>query len=153
MVGLLFSGGVSIAAACRGREAAAIANREELLGVCDLLRGVPVGERVATVQTFNHPVALCGHPLVAGYGGHLWSHGIKSKDVEEELTALMGGAPDWRDRARLLGARYIFWGAREAAAYPESTAPWAAAPPLVRGPWGALYSTAAREDQGQGAQD
>lgn len=153
MFGLMFSGAVSIAAACRGREAAAIANLDELHAVCGLLRGVPVDQRVATAQTFNHPVALCGHPLVAGYGGHLWSHGIQSKDVEEELQALMKGAPDWRDRARLLRAPLLFWGAREAAAFPASSAPWAAFPPVVRGPWGALYSTAAREDQGQGAQD
>jgi hypothetical protein len=153
LVALFGSGAVSIAAACLGREKTAIANAGEVAGVCEGLRGLAAADRVATAQTFNHPVALCGHALVAGYAGHLWSHGIDAREVEESLKALMRGAPDWRERAGRLEARYIFWGDREAAAYPGSTQPWAIAAPVAQGPWGALYSAAAGEHQGQRAQD
>ena len=57
----------------------AIFEEAELSAVCAALSGVPADARIATVQTFNHPVALCGRALVAGYAGHLWSHGIEPR--------------------------------------------------------------------------
>ncbi len=108
-------------------------------GVCRALAGVPTG-RVATAQTFNHPVALCGRPIVAGYAGHLWSHGLDASVVEGRLGRLMGGEPGWREEAKALGATHVFWGARERAAFRGSKEPWrAAAPPVAAGTWGALY--------------
>jgi hypothetical protein len=94
------------------------------------------------VQTFNHPVALCGQSLVAGYGGHLWSHGIQYRPVEERLRGLMMGEPDWRERAKSLGAAYLFWGPREESEFAGSRRPWEQAAPattLTRGGWGSLY--------------
>ncbi len=112
----------------------------EIAEVCRGLAPLPASARVATAQTFNHPVALCGQPLVAGYSGHLWSHGIKAKAVEEALGSLMAGAPGWEERARSLGARYLFWGAREEAGFPASARPWEASRPVVwDGPFGRLY--------------
>ncbi len=108
--------------------------------VCSALAGLPVRERVATAPTFNHPVALCGHPLVAGYAGHLWSHGIAAEAVTGRLGDLMMGRPGWEDAARAVGARYLFWGGREEREFPTSGRPWAAARnPLARGSWGGLY--------------
>ena len=92
------------------------------------------------MQTFNHPVALCGHALVAGYGGHLWSHGIHAKTVEERLGRLMRGEPGWEEWARQLGARYVFWGVEEERAYPGSLQPWAVGPAVAEGAWGRLYA-------------
>ena len=96
---------------------------------------------MATAQTFNHPVALCGREVVAGYAGHLWSHGLDSAAVEAGLARLMRGEPAWRDEARRLGAAYLFWGAREAAAFPGSRRPWESEgkPPVASGRWGVLY--------------
>ena len=97
----------------------------ELASVCAALRGFPADARVATVQTFNHPVGLCGHALVAGYAGHLWSHGLRADPVQERLGRLMKGEPGWEADARALEARYVFWGPREARAFPFSKRPWA----------------------------
>ena len=98
---------------------------EEKAAVCGMLRAVPVGARVATAQAFEHPVALCGRALVAGYPGHLWSHGLHARPVEERLQRLMLGEPGWEDAARELGAGFVFWGPREAQAFPGSRHPWA----------------------------
>jgi hypothetical protein len=77
---------------------------------------------------------------VVGYGGHLWSHGIDASRVQRGLEALMRGEPDWREEARAVDARLLFWGRREKVAFPESTLPWERGrPPLASGPWGALY--------------
>ncbi len=142
VVGLLFSGAVSVAAASLGGgPRLEILDRAEYAGVCQALARVGRDERVATAQTHNHPVALCGQPIVAGYAGHLWSHGLDARRVERDLARLLAGDPDYRLLARRLGARYLFWGQREREASPLSKQPWkAAGPPVAAGAWGALYS-------------
>jgi hypothetical protein len=116
-----------------------VLDRREYDAVCDVLREVKT-TRVATAPTFNHPVALCGRPIVAGYPGHLWSHGLDSAATERGLAHLMRGEPGWREEAKALGASHLFWGHREAAAFPGSTRPWTkAGPPAASGDWGALY--------------
>lgn len=97
----------------------------ERASVCAALRDLPADTRVATVQTFNHPVGLCGRALVAGYPGHLWSHGLRADDVQNRLGRIMSGEPDWQADARALGVRYVFWGPRERRAFPFSSRPWA----------------------------
>lgn len=121
---LLAPGAVAIATSMRPDHAYDVLDRSEVKAVCEGLAGLPVTERVATVQTFNHPVALCGHPLVAGYSGHLWSHGIRAKAVEDALLSLMMGETGWEEKAKALQARHLFWGRREEAAFVGSSRPW-----------------------------
>ena len=119
LVILLLAPGVPAAiGATFHRKALAIFNVAETAAVCEGLRAVPPDARVATVQTFNHPVALCGRAVVAGYGGHLWTHGIQAGAVEQRLRVLMMGWPDWRKSAKELGATHVFWGPREEREFP-----------------------------------
>ena len=137
---LFFSGAISVLGGSLGRgPRLEVLDLAEYEAVCRALAPLGRDERVATAQTHNHPVALCGQPLVAGYGGHIWSHGLDGVAVERGLGRLLLGEGDYRAQARELHARYVFWGPREQAAFPASTRPWAAAPPLASGPWGALY--------------
>jgi hypothetical protein len=116
-----------------------VLDRAEYAAVCGALAPLAT-TRVATAQTFNHPVALCGRPIVAGYPGHLWSHGLDSAAVEAGLARLLRGEPGWQREARALGASHVFWGPREASAFPGSSRPWeGVAAPVVSGSWGALY--------------
>jgi hypothetical protein len=140
VVGLLFSGAVSVLGASLGR-----GPRLEVLvwpeyeGVCRALETVETA-RVATAPTFNHPVALCGRPVVAGYAGHLWSHGLDGAAVTRRLGTLMRGEPGWREEARALGASHVFWGPREQQAFGSSAQPWRdSGERVAAGPWGALY--------------
>ena len=136
----LFSGAESVVAASAGRGLRLdVFEREEYEAVCASVSGLDRDERVATAQVHNHPVALCGQPIVAGYGGHLWSHGLDARAVEAGLARLMNGSGDYRAAGRALGARYLFWGPRERLAYPRSTRPWEASAPVASGRWGALY--------------
>lgn len=136
----LFSGAQSVLATSVGGQRLEVLDRAEHEGVCRAVAALEPGEPVATAQVHNHPVALCGQPLVAGYGGHLWSHGIAARPVEERLELLMKGSHDYREQARGLGTRYVFWGRREQAAFPDSREAWkAAGPPVASGDWGALY--------------
>ena len=140
VVGLLFSGAVSVLGASLGRgPRLEVLVRPEYEGVCRALEGKETA-RVATAPTFNHPVALCGRPIVAGYAGHLWSHGLDGGAVTRRLGSLMRGEPGWREEARALGASHVFWGPREQQAFAASTQPWReAAERVAAGPWGALY--------------
>jgi hypothetical protein len=140
VVVLFFSGAVSVLAASLGRAPRLeVLDVREYEGVCRALAGVRT-TRVATAQTFNHPVALCGHPIVAGYAGHLWSHGLDAAPVEKRLATLMRGEPGWREATATLGASHVFWGWRERQTFPTSTRPWMeAGAPVVSGPWGGLY--------------
>jgi hypothetical protein len=115
-----------------------VLRRAEHDAVCRALAGIDT-THVATAQTFNHPVALCGRRLVAGYSGHLWSHGLNAGPVEARLKRLMLGEPGWLDEARALRASHLYWGWREAAAFPASARPWERQLPVASGPWGAIY--------------
>ena len=118
----------------------AVFDRAEKDEVCAAIRSVPITARVATAQAFDHPVGLCGRAIVAGYAGHLWSHGLSARPVEERLARLMKGEPGWEEEARDLGASHVFWGRREARAFPESRRPWARDAALVwKGGSGELY--------------
>src|SRR6185295_9759020 len=96
LLGLFFSGAVTVLAASRDHGRFDVFDTDELAGVCQALDGVPLAARVATFATFNHPVSLCGHPIVAGYFAHLWSHGSPTGTLPADLDALLSGEPDWR---------------------------------------------------------
>jgi hypothetical protein len=139
--GLLFSGAVSVLGASLGRgPRLEVLDRAEHEAVCRALEGLKAS-RVATAPTFNHPVALCGQPIVAGYAGHLWSHGHDAAAVQKSLSRLMRGEAGWREEARALRASHVFWGAREQEAFSDSTQPWReGAQPVATGPWGSIYA-------------
>ena len=79
--------------------------------------------------------------VVLGYPGHLWSQGFADYTKPYNLlNRLMQGAANWRELARTLHVRYIFWGGEERSHYAASKRPWETTTPVVAsGPWGAIY--------------
>jgi hypothetical protein len=115
-------------------------NRAEFDGVAVGIRNLPVEARFAAYPTFNHPLLLQGRKVVLGYPGHLWTQGFDYHLEETKLNHVMLGEPDWRNAARALRVRYIFWGREEQTNYPASKRPWEQVLPKVEsGPWGAIY--------------
>lgn len=75
-----------------------------------------------------------------GYEGHLYSQGLDYEPARRDLARLMDGDDGWRDAARRLGVRYLFWGPREAREWPESSKPWRkCAPTVASSPHGELF--------------
>jgi hypothetical protein len=140
-IALFFSGFVSLFGGLVGKENGyGIADRAELDGVGSALRRLPKDARFATLPTYNHPVLLQGRKVVLGYPGHLWTQGFDYTAPEAKLKSVMNGEAGWRETARELRARYLFWGREEKAAYPASQRPWEREAQLVAsGPWGAIY--------------
>jgi hypothetical protein len=118
-------------------------DRARLDGIGTAVRPLPVEARFAAYPTYNHPLLLQGRKVVLGYPGHLWTEGFDYDHPNRQLTALMRGAPNWRETAKALGVRYIFWGREETANYQGSSRPWeTTAPRIASGDWGAIYDLA-----------
>ncbi|MEY2575881.1 MAG: hypothetical protein QOF80_1368, partial [Verrucomicrobiota bacterium] len=117
-----------------------IADRYELDNVGAVVKKLPADARFAGHPIWGHPVLLQGRKMVLGYPGHLWTQGFDFAKTEEKLRNLMLGAPNWKDLARSLHARYLFWGRNETGNYAKSTRPWERESALVAsGDWGAIY--------------
>jgi len=69
-------------------------------------------------------VIVLGHPVVCGYEGHLWSHGLDYQARLAKLNDMMNGEPGWQQKATELGVAFIFWGPLEFARWPDSKLPW-----------------------------
>lgn len=123
-----------------GKTGFGVADRAELDAVGVVVRKLPTETRYAGFPTYNHPILLQGRKMVMGYPGHLWTQGFNYSEVESKLQALMKGAPNWKEMARALGVRYLFWGREEKLNYPTSTRPWEREAAIVAtGDWGAVY--------------
>ena len=141
-IALFGSGFVSLfGGLAAGRSGFEFSDRRELDAVGVAVRSLPAEARFAAYPTYNHPLLLQGREVVLGYPGHLWTQGFKNyENVEQKLRELMEGAQNWREIARALRVRYIFWGREEMHNYPASKRPWEATAPLVAsGGWGAIY--------------
>ena len=118
-------------------------DRARLDAIGTAVRPLPVEARFAAYPTYNHPLLLQGRKVVLGYPGHLWTEGFDYDNPNRQLTALMRGAPNWRQAAQALGVRYIFWGREETSNYKGSTRPWeTTARRIASGDWGAIYDLA-----------
>jgi hypothetical protein len=138
---LFFSGFVSlIGGLAAGRPGYQLASRAEIDFVAAAVRRLPMEARFAGFPTYNHSLLLNGRKMVCGYGGHLWTQGINSAEVDSKLHDLMLGQGDWKKTARELEARYLFWGNLEKTNYSNSSRPWEKQLPLVaQGSWGSIY--------------
>jgi hypothetical protein len=137
---LFFSGFISLIGGIDGRyKGYEISRRSELEPVGFAVRFLPPDSTFAGWPTYNHPLLLSGCKMVEGYAGHLFSHGIPYEARDEQLKAMMMGAPEWRGIAAELNVRYLFWGASEEDAYPDSTQPWKDLPVVAAGAWGTIY--------------
>ena len=143
-IALFASGFVSLfGGLAAGRTGFGFANRAELDEVGIATRNIPVEARFAAYPLYNHPLLLEGRKVVLGYPGHLWTQGFDYAGTENQLRQLMEGAANWRETARGLRARYLFWGREEQSNYPTSKRPWEKAAGLVAsGDWGAIYDLA-----------
>jgi hypothetical protein len=108
-VALFFSGAVSLVAGLDGRHGYELAKRSELAAAKKALRDVPPGTRIAVEPQFNHPVILLGYPVVCGYDGHLWSHGLHYQEPLAKLRTVLRRTGDWQNTARELGAEWVYW--------------------------------------------
>jgi len=138
---LFFSGFVSLVGGIDATHGGyRLARRSELNALTAPLREIPLSETFAAFPTYNHPLLLLGRKVVAGYEGHLSSHGIDCTQQLAALKFLMMGEPGWKQTAIALGVRYLYWGDQEREEYKESRTPWKRECSVVaQGAWGEIY--------------
>jgi len=138
---LFFSGFVSLLGGlAAGRPGYQLANRSETDFVAAAVRRLPVEARFAGFPTYNHPLLLNGRKMVCGYGGHLWTQGINSTEVENKLRNLMLGQGDWKKNGPRAKGPLSILGKSGENQLRESTRPWEKQLPLVgQGGWGSIY--------------
>ncbi len=106
---LFFTGAVSLMAGLDGRHGYELAKKSELATARMALMDVPPGTRIAVDPTFNHPVILLGYPVVCGYEGHLWSHGLHYEEALAKLRSVLRKEIGWLDTADGLGAEWVYF--------------------------------------------
>ncbi len=142
---LFASGALSLVTGLDGsHQGYTLADQEELDALRPALEEIPVTATFACLPTYNHPLLLLGRKVVAGYEGHLYSHGIDYQPRWKALETLLRGGPGWEEAARMVEADYLFWGPREREKYGKNGDPWRDRLPLVtEGSWGAIYDLSA----------
>jgi hypothetical protein len=125
LIALFFSGFVTLVGGINSEHHGhSIAKLSELEAVREATSQISVSETFAAEPTYNHPSLLVGRKLALGYIGHVSSHGLLFAEQERQLSALMGGGPNWRLHAARLGARYLFFGRGESERWPNSQQGW-----------------------------
>ena len=136
-----------------GKGGFGFASRGEVDAVAKAVEKLPLEARFAAWPTYNHPLLLDGRKVVMGYPGHLWTQGFEDYGKTNDLlNKLMQGAPNWRELARALKVRYVFWGREEKRNYAASTRPWEKTAAIAAsGTWGAIYDLEKAPIPGQSA--
>jgi hypothetical protein len=104
---LFFSGAVSLVGGLDRRHGYDLASRSELAASAIAFKDVPPLDRIAIDPQFNHPAILLGRPVVCGYEGHLWSHGLDYREKFTKLRLVIDQAPDWMETAQEIGAKWV----------------------------------------------
>jgi len=117
---LFFSGAVSLIGGLDRRHGYDLVSRSELAETVIALKEVPPMDRIAIEPRFNHPVILLGRPVVCGYEGHLWSHGLDYREKLAKLQKVLNQEPGWIEAAGEIGAKWVLPpGRREPIKVPE----------------------------------
>lgn len=109
VVGLFATGALSLIGGLDGRHGYTLFKKSELQAASAALKNVPPGARIAVEPRFNHPVLLLGYPVVCGYDGHLWSHGLAYQKQMQALQGVLRREEGWRGTALGLGADAVYF--------------------------------------------
>jgi hypothetical protein len=104
---MFFSGAVSLVGGLDGRHGYRLVGRSELDSTRATLARVPWTARIATEPTFGNPVILLGWPVVCGYEGMLWAHGLDYQETLRKLQDVLE-LRDPMNNARSIHADWIF---------------------------------------------
>lgn len=137
---IFLPGAVALGTGLDGRHGYGLADRIELARIAAATQGIAPTATFAAAPEYNHPLILNGRKMVAGYDGHLYSHGLDYRATLRDLTSIMRGEPDWEEAAQRLQPDFLFWGRREDARYNRFPDNLPLGSPIASGEWGAIYA-------------
>lgn len=104
---LFASGAMSLAAGLDKRHGYKLVGRSELASMEIALAHVPPLDRIATEPTHTNPVMLLGRPVVCGYEGMLWAHGLDYGPTYQNLKEVIEGRDPDHEKAKVIGADWV----------------------------------------------
>ena len=105
---LFFSGAVSLVGGIDGRHGYKLTTRSELAEAAAALAPIPFEDRIVVEPDYNNPVILLGRPVLCGYKGHLWSHGLDYHKQWDALQIVLKQEPGWQETLQHLDAKWIY---------------------------------------------
>jgi len=117
LAALFFTGTISLFSKVLTQPNYEVISLSELASTKQALKGVSFNAKVACQPNYNSPLALLGRPVLVGYDGHLWSHGLDYARQYSLLEEVLLGKPNWHQHAQQLGIEYILWGSQEKSKY------------------------------------
>jgi len=123
LVVLCFTGLGSVLAKTLSHPHYLLVPKDVMNSTIQAVKGISKEERIACRPTYNSPLALLGRPVIAGYEGHLWSHGLPFRAQHAALESFLKGEEGWQEKAEQLRIRHVFWGAPERQQYGDDK-PW-----------------------------
>lgn len=105
---LFFSGAVSLVGGIDGRHGYKLTTRSELAETAKWIATIPIQDRIAVEPKYNHPVMLLGRPVLCGYPGHLWSHGLDYQRPLNALQIVLQRKPGWQETTKTIDAKWLY---------------------------------------------
>lgn len=103
-----------------------IATADEVRTAQQLKELMQPGEVTLTAGDHNHLIPmLVGQPVVMGYHGWLWSHGIDTGETAADVARMYSGTAQTPSLLQKYGIRYVFIGERERTEFVVNEEYWA----------------------------
>ncbi len=103
-----FSGAISLAGGLINKTGYHLVRISEINEARAALENVPPLATIATEPHHGNPVVLLGRPVVCGYEGMLWAHGLEYKDKWSILHDALSKDPGWENQLRELGVTWVY---------------------------------------------
>ena len=111
-----FSGGMSLWSTHLHQQKVTLYELRDIHHAQTVLKDVPAGTTILTQPIHNHPVAFLGYPLMMGFTGQLWSHGIAYNPTELKIQQIFSAKNNFVELIEQLPFEYIYWGPAEQSA-------------------------------------
>ena len=111
-----FSGAMSLWSAHLHQQKVTLYDLKDIYHAQAVLKDVPAGSIILTQPIHNHPVAFLGFPLLMGFTGQLWSHGIAYNPTEVKMQQIFSAKNNFEQWIEELPFEYLYWGPAEQSA-------------------------------------
>ncbi|MEX1119145.1 MAG: hypothetical protein WEB60_10185 [Terrimicrobiaceae bacterium] len=103
-----FSGAASLVGGLSNKTGYHLVRISEMNEARAALSRVPPLETIATEPHHGNPVVLLGRPVVCGYEGMLWAHGLDYREKWSALEQVLSKEPGWENQLRELGVSWVY---------------------------------------------
>ena len=110
---LTFAGALDVLRVLTGALGQTVYTAEEVKFADAMAKVTPPRSRIVTAPTYNTAAYISGRRVIAGYYGHLWSHGLNSLPREADMKKIYIGDPEADALIRKWKADYLIVGPRE----------------------------------------